>query len=221
LRNSVIGLLFGFTLLNAPLRAEISIASLSPNEVNIALVAIEAAKKIAEAGRGALLMAGSVLSTDDVPSNNVLTILDYPNLEKMTPGSILLLAKKNCEPIENCLVARRVIGRDSSGSLQTERYGSAEPFLLDTIQATLLGSCTPWTCRPAAYVTCDRIAGGNICQSRKRLRRKRSAEFDSEPSDLVTSNFSWLPRRPPPFRPPVLGLNPQQIPQNYPKQSLF
>jgi hypothetical protein len=58
----------------------------------------------------------------------------------MTPGSILLLAKKNCEPIENCLVARRVIGRDSSGSLQTERYGSAEPFLLDTIQATLLGA---------------------------------------------------------------------------------
>jgi hypothetical protein len=140
LRNSVIGLLFGFTLLNAPLRAEISIASLSPNEVSIALAAIEAAKKIAEAGRGALLMAGSVLSTDDVPSSNVLTILDYPNLEKMTPGSILLLAKKNCEPIENCLVARRVIGRDSSGSLRTERYGSAEPLLLETIQASLLGA---------------------------------------------------------------------------------
>jgi len=140
MRNSVIGLLFGFTLLSAPLRAEVSIASLSPNEVSIALAAIEAAKKIAEAGRGSLLMAGSVLSTDDVPSSNVLTILDYPNLEKMTPGSILLLAKKNCEPIENCLVARRVIGRDSSGALQTERYGSAEPFLLDTIQATLLGA---------------------------------------------------------------------------------
>jgi hypothetical protein len=140
MRNTAIGLLLGFTLLNAPLRAEISIASLSPSEVSIALAAIEAAKKIVVAGRGSLLMAGSVLSTNDVSISNVLTILDYPNLEKMKPGSILLLAKRNCEPIENCLVARRVIGRDSSGSLLTERYGSAEPFLLDTIQATLLGS---------------------------------------------------------------------------------
>jgi len=140
MRDTVIGLLIGFTLLSAPLHAEISIASLTPNEVSIALAAIEAAKKIAEAGRGSLLMAGSVLSTDEVPSVNVLTILDYPNLAKITPGSILLLAKNNCEPIENCLVARRVIGRDSSGSLQTERYGSAEPLLLSTIQATLLGA---------------------------------------------------------------------------------
>ena len=140
MRNSVIGLLFGLALLNAPLRAEILISSLTPKEVSIALAAIEAAKKIVEAGRGSLLMAGSVLSTDEIPSSNVLTILDYPNLAKLTPGSILLLAKKNCEPIENCLVARRVIGRDSSGHLQTERYGSAEPFLLDPIQATLLGA---------------------------------------------------------------------------------
>lgn len=140
MRNTVIGLLLGFTLLSAPLRAEFSIASMSPGEVSIALAAIQAAKKIAEAGRASLLMAGSVLSTDEVPSVNVLTILDYPNLAKITPGSILLLAKKNCEPIENCLVARRVFGRDSSGSLQTERYGSAEPLLLETIQATLLGA---------------------------------------------------------------------------------
>ena len=140
MRNNVIGLLLGFALLNAPLRAEVSVASLSPNEVSIALAAIEAAKKIAEAGIGSLLMAGSVLSTDDEPISNALTILDYPTLEKMKPGSILLLAKNNCEPIENCFVARRVIGRDSSGSLRTERYGSAEPLLLDTIQATLLGS---------------------------------------------------------------------------------
>jgi hypothetical protein len=140
MRNTVIGLLMGFALLGAPLHAEISIASLTPNEVSIALAAIEAAKQIVQAGRGSLLMAGSVLSSDDVPSSNVLTILDYPNLAKLAPGSILLLAKKNCEPIENCLLARRVVGRDSSGGLQTERYGSAEPFLLDTIQATLLGS---------------------------------------------------------------------------------
>src|SRR5579863_2153671 len=140
MRNTVIGLLMGFAPLSAPSHAQISVASLSPNEVSIALAAIEAAKKIVEAGRGSLLMAGSVLSTDDVPSNNVVTIIDYPNLAKLIPGAILLLAKKNCEPVENCLVARRVIGRDSSGSIQTERYGSAEPFLLDTIQATLLGS---------------------------------------------------------------------------------
>ena len=105
--------------------------------MSIALAAIEAAKKFVEAGRGTMFMAGSVLSTDEVPSSNVLIILDYPILAKLTPGSILLLAKKNCEPIEDCLVARRVTGRDSSGSIQTERYGSAEPFLLDTIQATL------------------------------------------------------------------------------------
>jgi len=140
MKNAVIGLLMGFTLLSAPLHAEISVASLTPNEVSVALAAIESAKKIVEAGRGSLLMAGSVLSTDEVPSSNVLIILDYPILAKLTPGSILLLAKKNCEPIEDCLVARRVTGRDSSGSIQTERYGSAEPFLLDTIQATLLGS---------------------------------------------------------------------------------
>ena len=139
MRNTVVGLLLGFMLLNAPLRAESPIASMSPDEVNTELAAIEAAKKIVEAGRGSLLMAGAALSTDEMASGSVLTILDYPNLQKIKPGSILLLAKTDCEPIESCLVARRVIGLDSSGSLQTERYGSAEPFLLDPIQATLLG----------------------------------------------------------------------------------
>ena len=140
MKNTVIGLLIGLTLSSAPLRAEVPISSLSPNEVSIALAAIESAKKIAAAGRGSLLIAGSVLSTDEVPLSNALTILHYPDLEKLTSGSILLLAKKNCEPIDSCLVARRVIGRDSSGRLQTERYGVAEPLLLDTIQATLLGT---------------------------------------------------------------------------------
>jgi hypothetical protein len=139
MRNTAIGLLLGFTFLTTPLRAEFSIASMSPREVSIALAAIEAAKKIAEAGKGSLLMAGSVLSTDEVRRINDLTILDYPNVEKMPLGSILLLAKKNCEPVEECLVARRVIGRDSSGNFETERYGSAEPLLLATIDATLLG----------------------------------------------------------------------------------
>lgn len=139
MRNAVIGLLLGLTLLSAPLRAELPIASMSPEAVNTELAAIESAKRIVEAGRGSLLMAGSALSTDEAAGSSVLTILDYPKLAKIKLGSILLLAKKNCEPIESCLVARRVIGRDSSGSLQTERYGSAEPFLLDPIQATLLG----------------------------------------------------------------------------------
>jgi hypothetical protein len=58
----------------------------------------------------------------------------------MLPGSVLLLAKRNCDPIEDCLVARRVIGRDATGGLQTEQFGFAEPLLLDQIQATLLGS---------------------------------------------------------------------------------
>src|ERR1700688_4922605 len=59
MRNTVIGLLLGFTLLSAPLRAESLIASMSPDDVNTELAAIEAAKKIVEVGRGSLLMAGS------------------------------------------------------------------------------------------------------------------------------------------------------------------
>jgi hypothetical protein len=139
-KNGVFGLLLCLSLATGAARAELPIASLSPHEVSTALAAIDVAKKIVEAGRGSLLMAGSVLSTHEGASNMDVAIIDYPNLEKMKPGSILLLAKKNCEPIEDCLVARRVIGRDSSGTIQTERYGSAEPFLLDSIQATLLGA---------------------------------------------------------------------------------
>jgi hypothetical protein len=140
MKNAVIGLVSGLVLANAAVRADVSIASMSPNEVSTALASIEVAKKIVEAGRGSLLMAGSVLSTNKTATSLAVAVLEYPNLEKLKPGSILLLAKKNCEPVENCLVARRVIGRDSSGRLQTERYGYAEPFLLDTIQATLLGA---------------------------------------------------------------------------------
>jgi len=88
MRNTVIGLLIGFALANAPVRAQVSIASMSADEVSIALAAIVDAKKIARAGRGSLLMAGSVLSTTEVASGNVLTILDYPDLGKMMPGLI-------------------------------------------------------------------------------------------------------------------------------------
>jgi hypothetical protein len=139
MKSAVIGLVSCFVLASTAVRADAPIASMSPNEVSTALASLEVAKKIVEAGRGSLLMAGSVLSTHEA-AGMVVAVLDYPNLEKLKPGSILLLAKKNCEPIESCLVARRVIGRDSLGGLQTERYGSAEPFLLDTIKATLLGA---------------------------------------------------------------------------------
>jgi hypothetical protein len=122
-------------------RADISVAAMSPDEVHTALGAIDAAKKIAEAGRTSLLMAGAVLATPEAAGGNVLVVLDYPNLARMLPGSILLLLRKNCEPVEDCLVARRVIGRDGSGSLQTEPYGSsAEPLVFGQIEATLLGA---------------------------------------------------------------------------------
>jgi hypothetical protein len=139
-RNAAIGLLVCLSLVTGAAQAEVAVASLTPHEVSAALAAIEIAKKIVEAGRGSLLMAGSVLSTQEGASGTDVAIIDYPNLEQMKPGSILLLIKKNCEPVEDCLVARRVTGRTASGTLQTERYGSAEPFLLDSIQATLLGA---------------------------------------------------------------------------------
>jgi hypothetical protein len=140
MKNTVIGLVSCLVLANAAVRADVSIASLPPNEVSMALASIEAAKKIVEAGRGSLLMAGSALATHEAAGSMVLAVLDYPNLEKMKPGTILLLAKKDCEPIEGCLVARRLIGHDSSGTLKTERYGVAEPFLFNSIQAILLGA---------------------------------------------------------------------------------
>jgi hypothetical protein len=140
MRNMAVGLLICSALANAAVRADVSIASMSPCDVRTALAAIDSAKRIAEAGRSSLLMAGSALSTDEVASSMVLVVLDYPKLQDMKFGSILLFAKKNCEPIENCLVARRLIGRDSSGTPETERYGSAQPILLASIQATLLGT---------------------------------------------------------------------------------
>jgi hypothetical protein len=140
MRNMAVGLLICSVLANAPVRAEGSTVSMSPDDVRTALAAIDDAKKIVVAGRSSLLMAGSALSTNELSSSMVLVVLDYPKLKDMKSGSILLLAKKNCEPIENCLVARRLIRRDSSGNLETERYGSAQPILLASIQATLLGT---------------------------------------------------------------------------------
>jgi hypothetical protein len=140
MRNACIGwLIVWLSLANTAARADVTIASMSPEVVHTALAAIDAARKIAQAGRGSLLMAGSALSDDEATSPMVLAVLADPDLAQARPGSILLLAKTDCEPVERCLVARRFIERDSSGDVQTERYGSAEPLLLTHIQATLLG----------------------------------------------------------------------------------
>jgi hypothetical protein len=123
-----------------PVHADISVANMSPGAVSIALGAIEDAKRIARAGGGSVLLAGSVFSTDDVARGNVVSIIAYPDVTKVTAGMILLLAKEHCKPIDECLVARRVTGYDSSGEIETESYGSAEPLLLDKIRARLLGA---------------------------------------------------------------------------------
>ncbi len=140
MKNAVISLLVFLFAAASPVRADISVAQMSPNAVNVALAAIAEAKRIAQAGGGSLLLAGSVLSTDDVAHGNVVSIIAYPDVARVTVGMVLLLAKEHCEPIDQCLVARRVTGRDDAGEIQTESYGSAEPLLLDKIQARLLGT---------------------------------------------------------------------------------
>src|ERR1700734_2864014 len=78
MRNMAVGWLICSVLANATVRADVSTASMSPDDVRTALAAIDAAKKIAEAGRSSLLMAGSALSTNELASNMVLVVLDYP-----------------------------------------------------------------------------------------------------------------------------------------------
>jgi hypothetical protein len=58
----------------------------------------------------------------------------------MKPGMVLILAKTDCEPIDDCLIARRVTSVDTKHGLETEPYGGAEGLLLTQIKATLLGS---------------------------------------------------------------------------------
>ncbi len=141
MKNAVISWLVMTFAIGTPVRADISVAKMSPVAVSVALAAIDEAKRIAQAGGDSVLLAGSVLSTDDVPRGNFVSIISYPDdVAKITAGMILLLAKEHCEPIDQCLVARRVTGRDSAGEIQTESYGSAEPLLLDRIRARLLGT---------------------------------------------------------------------------------
>jgi hypothetical protein len=115
-------------------------ADAAADSVITALAAIENAKAVARAGRGSLLMVGSILSPDGRPRGRVVAVLDYPVLRDMKPGMVLILAKLNCEPIDDCLIARRVIRLDAKYGVETEPYGDAEGLLLTQINATLLGS---------------------------------------------------------------------------------
>jgi hypothetical protein len=116
-----------FLTLN-PAHADISAATMTPAQIQIALTAIDEAKRIALSGRGSLLLAGSVLATAEAPAENVLTVIEYPDLAQLEPGQIMLFARQRCAPIEDCLLARRFTGRDAS-----------EILLLGQVQATLLG----------------------------------------------------------------------------------
>jgi hypothetical protein len=70
----------------------------------------------------------------------VIVVLDYPILRDMKPGMVLILAKQGCEPIDECLIARRVTQVTDKYGVETEPYGGAEGLLLTQIKATLLGS---------------------------------------------------------------------------------
>jgi len=65
-------------------------------------------------------------------------VLEYPIIRDMKPGMVLILAKNGCEPIDSCLIARRVTEIDSRGEVQTDPYTSEE-LLFTKTKATLLG----------------------------------------------------------------------------------
>lgn len=109
-------------------------------DVQTALAAVESAKALALAGRGTLLRVGSILSSDENSHDDVIVVLDYPVLREMKPGMVLILAKLGCEPIDECLIARRVTQVTEKYGVETEPYGGAEGLLLTQIKATLLGS---------------------------------------------------------------------------------
>ncbi len=115
-------------------------AAQSSLDVATALAAVESAKALAVAGRGTLLRVGSILSSDDHADQDEIVVLDYPILRDMKPGMVLILAKVDCEPIDDCLIARRVTQVTEKYGVETEPYGGAEGLLLTQIKATLLGS---------------------------------------------------------------------------------
>ena len=77
-------------------------------DVPTALAAVDKREGLALAGRGTLLRVGSILSSDENSHDDVIVVLDYPVLREMKPGMVLILAKLGCEPIDECLIARRV-----------------------------------------------------------------------------------------------------------------
>jgi hypothetical protein len=115
-------------------------ADISAQQVDTALGAIQNAKALARAGRGSLLMVGSLLSADEKLHNDVVVVLDYPTLRDMKPGMVLILAKVGCEPIDECLIARRVTDINAKNGLETEPFNGAEGLLFSQVKATLLGS---------------------------------------------------------------------------------
>jgi hypothetical protein len=139
MKTAALGLAATLLMLIQPAHAELTIANMTPAQIDVALTAIERAKRIAQTGRGSLLLAGAVLTTAESPAENVLTIIEYPDLAELEPGQILLFARQRCAPIEDCLLARRYTGREASGEIRTETYGSSETLLLGQVQATLLG----------------------------------------------------------------------------------
>jgi hypothetical protein len=115
-------------------------ADTASDSVTTALSAIDSAKAVAKAGRGTLLMLGSLLSDDEHADDKVVAVLDYPTLRDMKSGMVLILARVGCEPIDECLIARRVTDTDAEHGLQTEPVNGAEGLLLTQVKATLLGS---------------------------------------------------------------------------------
>lgn len=117
-----------------------ALADSAPDAVTTALSAIDSAKAVAKAGRGTLLMLGSLLSGEEHADDKVVAVLDYPTLRNMKSGMVLILARVGCEPIDECLIARRVTDMDAEHGLQTEPVNGAEGLLLTQVKATLLGT---------------------------------------------------------------------------------
>jgi hypothetical protein len=115
-------------------------ADAAPDSVTTALAAIDSAKAVAKAGRGTLIMLGSLLSGEEHADDKVVAVLDYPTLRDMKAGMVLILAKVGCEPIDDCLIARRVTDADAEHGVQTEPFDGAEGLLFTQVKATLLGS---------------------------------------------------------------------------------
>jgi hypothetical protein len=120
------------------LYASVAPANVRPELAHTALAALADAKAVAAAGRGQLLLVGSTLATEQTPSENVVVVLEYPIIRDMKPGMVLILAKNDCEPIDTCLIARRVAEIDSKGEVQTDPY-TGEELLFAKTKATLLG----------------------------------------------------------------------------------